>query len=186
MIKVKIISKYYFTVKEIEEMKKLLEKTKKFNFEVAARISSGKSKPGLLKLTCLRLGNKHGVEMPNNCGKTRISLGVFHTHTSGTDNLSIADIENHLNSNHKIECVGGNGKISCFKKKKMKNFRTNILFDLDNAKSECNSIWYSEEPADSLAKEASETAARFAYELTEKYFDRIRLFPYSFLGYENQ
>ena len=174
-VKIKIISRYYFTDKEIQNMKEMLEKTKKFNFEFAARISSSKSQPGELKLTCERLGNGSSVEMPNNCGKTRINLGVFHTHTKGTDNMSISDLQSHMNSEHKIECVGGDGKISCYKRKKMKNFRENILSDIAIAKNWCSSMWMEEGNADLIAKEISETAAKFSAELTEKYFDRIRL-----------
>lgn len=173
--KIKIIGQYYFSDREIQKMKEMLKKTKKFNFEFAARISSSKSQPGELKLTCIRLGNESSVDMPNNCGKTRISLGVFHTHVRGTDNLSISDLQNHANSKHKIECVGGDGKISCYKRKKIKNFRENMLSDIANAKNRCGSIWMGEGPADLIAKEVSKTAAKFSAGLTEKYFDRIRL-----------
>jgi hypothetical protein len=174
-VKIKIIGKYYFTDKEIQNMKKMLEKTKKFNFEFAARISSNKSQPGELKLTCTRLGDDHSVDIPNNCGKTRIGLGVFHTHTKGTDNMSIADLQIHMSSDHNIECVGGDGKISCYKRKKMKNFRENILSDITIAKSICSSLWMEEGNADLIAKEIGEMAAKFSAELTEKYFNRIRL-----------
>lgn len=173
--KIKIIGQYYFTDREIQKMKEMLIKTKKFNFEFAARISSSKSQPGELKLTCERLGNDSSVEMPNNCGKTRINLGVFHTHTRGTDNLSIADLKSHMDSKHKIECVGGDGKISCYKRKRIKNFRKNILSDIANAKNRCGSIWMKEGHADSIAEEVSKMAAKFSAELTEKYFHRIRL-----------
>ena len=171
-MKIKIIGQYYFTDREIQKMKEMLKKTKKFNFEFAARISSNKSQPGELKLTCIRLGNESFVEMPNNCGKTRISLGVFHTHVRGTENLSISDLQSHMNSKHKIECVGRDGKISCYKRKKIKNFRENILSDIANAKNRCGSIWMGES-ADLIA--VSEVAAKLSAELTEKYFDRIRL-----------
>lgn len=174
-VKIKIIGKYYFTDREIQKMKEMLKNTKKFNFEFAARISSNKSRPGELKLTCERLGNESSVDIPNNCGKTRISIGVFHTHTRGTDNLSIADLQSHTDSKHKIECVGGDGKISCYKRKKIKNFRKNILSDIAIAENRCGSIWMGEGPADLIAKEVSETAAKLSAELTEKYFDRIRL-----------
>lgn len=174
-VKIKIIGKYYFTDKEIQNMKKMLEDTKKFNFEFAARISSSKSQPGELKLTCTRLGDDHSVEMPNNCGKTRVGLGVFHTHTKGTDNMSISDLRSHMNSDHNIECVGGNGKISCYKRKKMKSFRENILSDIAIAENMCRSMWMEEGNADLIAKEISEMATKFSAELTEKYFNRIRL-----------
>ncbi len=174
-MKIKIIGRYYFTDREIQKMEEILKKTKKFNFEFAARISSSRSQPGELKLTCERLGDEHSVEMPNNCSKTRIGLGVFHTHTRGTDNLSIQDIQNHMGSNHKIECIGANRKISCYKKKKMKNFRKNIFDDIADARNECSQVWMSEESASLLSKEASEMATKFSAELTEKYFHRIRL-----------
>ncbi len=173
--KIKIIGKYYFTDKEIQNMKKMLEKTKKFNFEFAARISSSKSQPGELKLTCTRLGNDWSVEMPSNCGKTRIGLGVFHTHTKGTDNMSIADLQNHMSSDHSIECIGGDGKISCFKRKKMKNFKENILSDIAIAENTCGSMYMEEGDADLIIKGVGEMAKKFSAELTEKYFDRIRL-----------
>jgi hypothetical protein len=173
--KIKIIGKYYFTDKEIQNMKEMLKKTKKFSLEFAARISSSKSRPGELKLTCERLGSATCVEMPNNCGKTRISLGVFHTHTKGTDNMSISDVQSHVRSNHKIECVGGNGKISCYKRKKMKNFRENILSDITIAKNTCASMWMEEGDADLIGQEVSEMSKKLSAELTEKYFNRVRL-----------
>lgn len=173
--KIKIIGKYYFTDREIQNMKEMLEKTKQYNFEFAARISSSKSQPGELKLTCRRLGNSSSVEMPNNCGKTRISLGVFHTHTKGTDNMSISDVQSHMRSDHKIECVGGNGKISCYKRKKMKNFRENILSDIAIAKNTCGSMWMEGGNADLICQEVSEMSKKLSAELTEKYFNRVRL-----------
>ena len=174
-MKVKILDIYYFSDNEIHKMNELVWKTKRSHKEYAARIFSNKSQPGELKLTNICSGHSRCVEIPDKCGKGEISLGVFHTHAMGGDNLSISDLEIHIEYKHKIDCLGRDGKTSCFTRKKMKNFRKKILDDIDQAKRTCSAIWMQDGPAKSIAREVSNMHIRLSSELTEKYFDRTML-----------